>query len=292
MSSGTLDPRDSTFMTGRIPPAAWALVAAAAGTVTFGLISRGLIGRHLILPAEQVIPIAELATPLLVAAATLAGADRWPAGRSRLLSAAALHALHGVLALVRDTWFWWSTRNGPGIVSETDEVLLFGGSLVIWLTGTAATLMLALGLWSTPFGFGDGGRRLAAVALGALGFVAAAGAVWIPLMTSAQFAFSLLALTAVVPIAMATLGIVAIRTMPSRHRLPEMLIATGAGLFVAAMAWSQWFITATRLENIPPEWVDLTLLLPRGVMVAGFLVIATGFASARLFPVRGQSTRG
>jgi hypothetical protein len=255
------------------------------------LISRGLIGRYLILPAEQVVPIAELATPFLVAAAIVAGAERWPAGRSRLLIAAALHTLHGVLALTWDTWFWWSTSNGPGIVSGVEQVLLFGGSLVTWLVGTAATLMLALGLWSTSSGAWKGGRRLAAVVIGGLGLVAAAGAVWVPLMTSGQLAFPLQALTAVVPVAIAFLGIAAIRSLSSRHRLPEVLIATGASLLVAAMAWSQWFINATRLENVPLEWVDLTLLLPRGVMVAGFLVIAAGFASARLFPVRVRSTR-
>ncbi len=286
MSSGTFDSRDSTFMTGRIPPAAWVLVAAALATAAFTMISRGLIGRYLILPAGQIIPVAELATPFLVAAAAVAGAERWPAGRSRLLIAAALNALHGVLSLGRDTWFWWSTNNGPGIVGDVEQVLLIGGSMVIWLVGTGATVALALGLWSTPFSDRAGARRVAAIALAALGLVAAAGSVWIPFISSFPLALPWAALTAIVPMAVAYLGIAAVRSLPSAHRLPEILIATGAGVFVAAMAWSQWFINWTRLENIPPDLVDLTILLPRAAMVAGFLVIAAGFASARLFPVR------
>ncbi len=286
MSSGTFEPRDSTFMTDRIPPAAWVLVAAALAIAAFTMISRGLIGRYLILPADQIIPIAELATPFLVAAATVAGAGRWPAGRSRLLIAAALSALHGVLSFGRDTWFWWSTNNGPGVVGDLEQVLLIGGSTLIWFVGTGATLMLGLGLWSARFGDQAGGRRVAAIVLAALGLVAAAGSVWIPFISSFPLALPWAVLTALVPMAVACLGIAAVRSLPSAHRLPEILIATGAAVFMAAMGWSQWFMNWTRLENIPPEWVDVTILLPRAAMVAGFLIIAAGFASSRLFPIR------
>jgi hypothetical protein len=273
-------------MTDRIPPAAWVLVAAALAIAAFTMISRGLIGRYVILPAEQLIPIAELATPFLVAAATVAGAGRWPAGRSRLLIAAALSALHGVLSFGRDTWFWWSTNNGPGVVGDLEQVLLIGGSTLIWFVGTGATLMLGLGLWSARFGDQAGGRRVAAIVLAALGLVAAAGSVWIPFFSSFPLALPWAVLTALVPMAVACLGIAAVRSLPSAHRLPEILIATGAAVFMAAMAWSQWFMNWTRLEDIPPEWVDVTILLPRAGMVAGFLIIAVGFASSRLFPIR------
>lgn len=272
-----------------IPLAAWAVGAVAAVALVLGAVIRGFIGTEWYWDASLLVDALPAALPFVLGAAILAGAFRWPASRAWLVAGATLFVVRGLILVARDAWFAsWMNGAGspPGDVEQTLMVAGFALAELAFIGGMAA---MATALWR----FAPSGRRiegwrragLAIVALvGALGIVGVG--VYVNTVIQSDIPrppieiayWLLLAGTALAAIAVATATVLAI---PDGHRLPEITIATGALVWLASTGGINWSIA------LPPEpgLEAIVLIFARGVVV-GLVVMAAGFALARLFPAR------
>lgn len=131
----------------------------------------------------------------------------------------------------------------------------------------------------------------AIIAIGALGLVAIGAQLALAgqgvgpeadrlrLMTGVLYALVALGFAA-----SAALAIAALRGMPMRDGLPELLLAGGAALMLAGAAWSQTFLVLTDISQSTLEAVAWNFTVPSAVGLLGTLLLIAGFASGRLFP--------
>lgn len=237
------------------------------------------------------------AMPFVLAASLAAGWKRWLAGRRWLTAAAAAYTVAGVLNAASEVSLALIMRGD--LPPSLQFVGAFSTSVLLGnLASAGATLLAAIGLWrgSTSV-VRSGGRALASrivtvvAALLALAAVIAAARVLYafttldsanadPLSISASVAFEL----STIPLAV--LGAVAIRRLPNRYFVPELLI--GVGALGASIAWWAWSASLFVASSSNPPIVDVTVVAIAAV--AQLLAIATlalGFFTAR-FSVAGE----
>lgn len=271
-----------------IPRTAWALLAVAAIVVVIGSVVRGFIGAELFWDANLIIEALPPALPILIAAAVIAGAFRWPSSRAWLVAGASLLVVRGALAVTGDAWIASWSNGGGAPPGEAEQMLLIAIAAIRELALVAAFCALAVGLWRGGRWGGEatGWRRVALLAPSVAGAVALAGVgMYVAAVLQSTLVrppievayWVLLIGNALGGIALAVAATVAI---PDRHRLPEVTIAAGASL---------WLLSTGGINLLmafpDPGAFDLIRVFSSGLVI-GPLGIAAGFALARLFPAR------
>ena len=278
-----------TWPAAGIPRGAWALLAVAAAAVIVGAVMRGFYGWEWYWDLQLVIRAVPSALPIVVGAAALAGAFRWPRSGRWLLAGAGALALNGVLTVIGDTWiFAWSNWIAT-TPNEVQQGLAIAQAQIAELSLIGGFALLAIGLWRG----GDPGNPIAgwrllailatvvlgALALGGVAAYVAAAMQGLPVLPPIEIVYWVFLILEVV--SATAFAAVAVRAIPDRHRLPEIAIATGAMIWTVSRGGVNWLI------SIPPGEVldDAVLVFSRGA-VAGLAVLAAGFLAARLFPAR------
>ncbi len=259
----------------------WALLGAAVVAIGVGTVARGMIGVPAwVLNTENLSSALPLALPFLVAAGVMVGMGRWPAARTWLVTGAALIALSGAFAVAMDVTFSLMVT-GTGI-EGTDGWLPIVGTL-LGASSAIGFSALAIGIWRSVSWAWGGLRAAAAVGVGLIVVLAAAGPVVTTALTldGASLAPYLLTsgLTTASIAATGALAVAAIRAAPAHTPLPELLIATGATIHAVIHGGWWWLLGTTGPDGIWSLW--LTLANPLGY--AALMAIALGFASGALF---------
>ena len=273
----------------RIPRAAWAVLGLAGIAVIVGAVMRGFIGWEWYGDIQLIVPALPSALPIVVAAAVLAGAFRWPGSGRWLLAGAGVLALRGVLTVIGDTWiFAWSNWSAT-TPSDLQQGLAIAQAQLAELSLIAGFLLLAIGLWRAgDAAIGVAGWRrigmvatvvLGAVALGGVAAYVAAAMRLLPVTPLLEIEYWLFLVLEI--ISATALAAVAVRAIPDRHRLPEIGIAAGAVIWTLSRGAINLLISMPP-GDAPP---DVVLVVARGVDI-GLVVLAAGFFSARLFPAR------
>lgn len=249
-----------------------------------------LFGPYMLVDVEMVINWIRGVAPFLLAAAVVLGADRWPAGRRWLLFGAVALGAVGLLALGSDVW-WALWEPSPGGVLNGEHVLLVGRSIAAATVFVAAHALLAAGLWAARPSRPAGARRRALMGvIGVAGMVALvadlwAVSVWLPAVEPTMpmhvsITFGLL--TALGAPAMAALASAALRGMPSRGGLPEVLVAMGAMLALGGLTWEFVFPSAVPLLDLAPEQFVWVFTVPSVIIALGMVTMIAGFGGAAL----------
>lgn len=255
------------------------------------LLTRSAPVRYLDLTLPSVLGYLMAATPLLLAAAILAGRDRWPAGRRWLTAAVVAYALVAAL----DVLGWiWITIAPPFSAADPNPPLARLRS-VLWLCASlAAPLLAAAGLWRAGRAAAPSGAR---AVLGWLAAGLAAIAIGLPaaaivgsfddlgrlgaFVRDDPVLVGMLVLALLVPAATVLLGAAALRAMPRRYLLPEALVALGAiaaGLG-SALALSIPTVVGDRLGS---EQIGTVVIWSNAVALLGTMTVAIGFFIARI----------
>ncbi|HET8586531.1 MAG TPA: hypothetical protein VFM74_01520 [Candidatus Limnocylindria bacterium] len=269
-----------------IPALVWLPLIAAAIQVAVLWLSRSAVMQPL--PLDSIVGIVSNVTPFLLAAAVLLGLPRWQDARRWLLGAVGAFALVGVLDLGRDVWFA-AQPYGNLPVDDTSQALMRIRGTIVGALSIAAPVLLGIGLWTGRPERTGRVRRVAVLSVGVVGGAAIVGGMleaWLALglapERSTPLDVPLLVLTGLNPAGLAVLGVAAARNVSGGRSLPELLIAVGATLWLAANGWVQWssfaLLSAGPLGAMPDGWytmIDLT----SAIMLLGMLVVIVGFGS-------------
>jgi hypothetical protein len=260
----------------------WALILAAAVAVIIGTVANGFFGLDWFFNADNVVDALPSAVPFLVAAAVIAGQDRWPAGRTWLIAGAWLIALDGALAVSLEIQVALLENDVNAFQGAEPWFVVRGISSALAQVGGFA--VLAAGLWLTrPTEWGLIQRRVA-IGLAAVLAVAAVGPfaalnlipsipnssdpnLVIVVLGQVTFTLGLLALGA--------LAVAGVRAAPPLRPLPELLIATGAAASTIATGLTWWVFYTS------PDFNVFAAL--SAVSQIGLLVVAAGFWSGAMF---------
>jgi hypothetical protein len=262
---------------------AWALLAAAAGAVAAGTWARGFAGvEEWVFNTDNLADSTTLALPFLVAAGVVIGAGRWPAAGSSLLVGAALLALSGAMQAASDFLFAWLADDRIGF-DEFQSWLSVTG--IVELASSAAAFgALAIGLWRSAPETWTGSRRITAVGVGVATLVAATGLL-VTFVTSLGrpgvttidvWGYLSVGLIFAGIVAIGALAVAAVRAVPKRSPLPEVLIASGATVLAVWNGGTMW------LGALGEVGVAILTYAPPLSIIA-MLVLAAGFASGALF---------
>jgi hypothetical protein len=290
--------RERTYLApSRISGVVWLLLAAAAVATNVHGLSRGLVvvGPYANVNPADVVSLLGSATAFLTAAAVVIGAGRWPAGRRLLLWGAAALALHALLELGIDAWIAWA-RTTPERFSTAPQIVLAGRALMTAGLHAAGWLLLAGGLWMglgrrplpAPRGADSVGITVALLgaALCAAGIVTSdrlVGPAALELGVPLHLAYILNALSW---LGMALLSAVALRRLPARDRVPELLIGTGASVAMLVAAYQQLVPLVASPQGVPFDMTGWIFTFPHAMGVLGAVAVAVGFAIARIAPRR------
>jgi len=257
-----------------------------------------IFGPYLLVDADMVVGSLRGVSPFVLAAAVLVGAQRWPAGTRWLQLGALALGLQGLLELGSD--IWWAIWNiAPGEVSGGVQVILVVRYVASTLAGIAAWALLAAGLWAAR---GDvalrGPRRVATLVIGIVGLAALGSGIWvaamylgIPNVGSAAPLYAVDgALVAIGIAAPAALAFAAVRAMPGRGGMPEVLISIGATIAAGALAW-EWVVPQVGpLTATPVDVTAWAFTLVRAIVTAGFVAMIAGFGVSALLRNRQDGT--
>jgi hypothetical protein len=232
------------------------------------------------------------AMPFVLAAALVAGWDRWPAGRSWLVAAAVAFAVAGTLHAVTSVWFGltWPPEAPVDGVSLSVGVL----SVLATLALPFGPLLASVGLWRARSTNRHGSRWLATIA--AVGTVAV-----LVMVTRLLLAIAVLRITYNLQVSepfpgalmvanlsftigaglIALLGVAALGAAPGRFFVPEGLIAAGAIAAAVAAIVGEGAPLLIQADVISNSWIGWIPLAGYGQLL-GLLVVALGFLSARI----------
>ena len=274
---------------------AWLLLAGAVGALAVAMAPDWyeITGPYFLVDGDMLVGWLRAVAPFLVAASVVLGADRWAAGRSSLHLGAAFLGAFALLSLASDAW-WALFETNPDEFARLDvQPWLTARGLAAAVTFVAGYLLLARGMWQSNEHRPIGARRAAvAGAIGLLGLASAAIGIgtlalvnWDP-PTPQSLAWVIIAIGVLTPVgfaAVAALGAAAVRALPRRGRLPEALIALGAGLACAGLAWEWSFPAIVPQPDLGFEALELLWFTARLLTALGFLAMIAGFAAGRFF---------
>jgi hypothetical protein len=274
----------------RLPRVTVVLLAGAVVHVVVSVLARAAVQVIADFSPAAMVSYALGAMPLVLAAAILAGRDRWPAGRGWLAAGAVAYMVAAVLDIV----LWLTLATFPPAVPGEPYQTFATVRGALWLAASfAAPLLAAAGLWREGNPSVDAAppaARWLAVALGALVLVLAVvpliGSFGSPRSFTTFFADQpvLLTLTVLVlftPVALAVLGLAAVRAIPCRYVLPEVLVAVGS--FAAAIGSAAMSAASTVLDDA--AWQGLVgpaVTASQAVALIGLAIVALGFFTARI----------
>ena len=261
-----------------VPWEAWVLGAATVVALIAGTVVRGDVGGMWVFSTDNLGQSIRSALPLLVATAVVVGAGRWPAGHAWLLTGAWLLAALGVLSVIVDVQITWITTRDGGI--EGVEPWLLAGGIA---GGVAAALgfgALAVGVWRSRGEGWQGIRAAAAIGLAVVTALAAVG----PLAAIGVLGAYGSLPTTVMSLTLATAGTVtvgalavaALRGGSARGSIPELIIASGAAVWVAAEGLSWLLLITAQMELLMLGSVE-------PVKNVALLLMGMGFASGAVF---------
>lgn len=282
-----------------VPWVVWLLLAGAVVQLGVQVApdSYSVFGPYFLVDGSMLVGWLQSITPFLLAAAVVLGADRWPAGRRALLGAAAALAVVGVLRLGSDVW-WAIWQMSPGVIPDGTQPWLTGAFLGAALGTFLAYALLAGGLFAVPPDRPVGGVRVGLMGLIALAGLVATGAGlgtvaltlgaagsddyrWVTVVGTGTIAAGFAALAA--------LAIAAVRSAPARNGAPEVLIAVGAFVAMAATAWTwsfPYFAPDQAWSEGTSVWV---FTIPNAAAALGMLAMIGGFGLGALAVRRGRA---
>lgn len=249
-----------------------------------------IFGPYLLVDADMVVGAIRAVSPFLLAAAVLIGTPRWPAGRRWLHLGALTLGLLGLLALGSDIW-WAIWEASPGGLSDGVQLILTVRYVASTIAAIAAPALLAAGLWSARADAPTGGlRRVAMVVIGLIGLAGLGSGVWVAALylgtpnlgAAASLYAAVGVLVAIGFAATALLALAAMRVMPRRGRMPELLIAVSATLVAGATAWEWVFPNVVPLQELPFDVSSWVFTLVSAIVTLGFVGMIAGFGSGAL----------
>jgi hypothetical protein len=270
-----------------LPVSAWLLLGAAAVHVVVQVLGLGLNSGIRDSSPLVIMSVLLKATSFVLAAAALIGAQGWPAGRFWLLAGAGLFAIAGILDLGLWVWSWaqnWGTGTHPD-VTDIAGWWLNAGAAAEAAASAGASLLIAVGLWvarPSPGQVRPGGRALL-LGIAIVGLAAATGLILVGISITSLHAevgtleYPLLALGVAT---MTGIALVSVTILPRIGRLPEVSIAVGALLTVAARGAMAWLSFTP--ANEPRLWMLDVIVGLNGVELVGLLTLAGGLAMGRL----------
>lgn len=279
----------------------WALLMGAVAQLAVQVApdSYQVFGPYFLVDGSMLVGWVQSITPFLLAAAVVLGADRWPAGRPRLLVAAAALAVVGLLRLALDAWWTlWETAPGP-IPPETTPWLTFGW-IGVGLAAPVAYGLMAAALWTTRPSRPAGAARVASIiAIGLAGLIATGAGLWVVAQTlelrggaDGLWVGSLTAVSWTASFAaLAALAVVAVRIVRPVDPLPEVLIAGGAVVTMIASAWTWSYPQIAPTQAWQEEAIAWAFTIPSVVVLIGTLAIIAGFGLAGLSGRPGSGER-
>jgi hypothetical protein len=262
-----------------VPWGAWALLAAAAAAVAIGTVAEGVVGLDWTFTTDNLVRSLPLALPFLVAAGVVVGAGRWPAGERWLVGGAMLLAVSGGLAVASDVAFGLMAM-GTADSMETAQSMLPVVGLLNGASAMLAFAALAVGLWRSARPPWNGPRAAAAVSVGLVAWIAAAGPVATTAMTITMDDLGYLPFAGLQTLSYAATGAVAVAALlaaPARTPLPEVLIASGAAVVAIVSGGSWWALATLQGDGSPLAFEVLSVIQPIGTIA--FVVLAAGFGS-------------
>ena len=249
-----------------------------------------IFGPYLLVDADMVVGAIRAVSPFALAAAVLVGTQRWTAGRRWLHLGALTLALQGLLGLGSDIW-WAVWEASPGEVSDGVQLLLIARFVASAIAVPVAWAFLAAGLWSARTDESLGGpRRAAMVVIGLVGLVALGSGTWVAALylgvPNLGAALPLYAAVGVIVAigfaATALLALAAVRVMPRRGWMPELLIAVGATLVAGVTAWEWAFPNVVPLQELPFDVSSWVFTLVSAIVTLGFVAMIAGFGAGAL----------
>jgi len=263
---------------------AWALLVGAAAAVAVGTYARGVVGAEWIFTTDNLARSTPLAIPFLIAAGVVVGAGRWPAAGRWLATGAGLLAVSGALSAAAEVAFALVAASG-GLLDLTVWQVTIGT-----LNGAASLIgfsALAIGLWRSAAATWSTAHRVAAVGVGIVTLLAAAGPIVTTALSGVRFGVEVdllgllsVSMASATIAAIGTLAISALRAAPRSAPLPELLIAAGATVHAAVLGSMYWVLWTT-LDDQRTGFAVLGVTGPLGDVAS--LVLAAGFASGALF---------
>lgn len=275
-----------------VPWPVWLLLAGAIVQLGVRIApdSYSVFGPYLLVDAEMVLDWIRSMSSFLLAAVVVLSAARWPAGRRRFLIAAAALAVVGTLQIASDAW-WAIWEASPGVMPDDVQPWLTADILGAWLGIFLAHALLAGGLWAALPDRPMGRARVALMTLIALAGLVATGAglgtvaltlgaagsddyLWVTVVGTGTIAAGFAALAA--------LAIAAVRIAPARNGAPEVLIAVGAFVAMAATAWTwsfPYFAPDQAWSEGTSVWV---FTIPNAAAALGMLAMIGGFGLGAL----------
>ena len=277
-------------MAATVPWPAWLLLAGAIVQLGVRIApdSYSVFGPYFLVDAGMVMDWFKSVTLFVLAAAVVLAADRWPAGRRRLLIAAAALGAVALFRLGAD--IWWAVWEAAGHVYEGSQPWLLGGYLVDALLFVIANVLLAAGLWTARVNRPMGRHRAGLIALtGLIGLVATGIGLWATTRIIAfgpgdHVAYSVAMMT-LGSAGFASLGLLAVaaaRVVPNRRGLAEVLIAIGALITLVASAWNRGVLYVIPFQDVPEEAFVWYFTVPFAAEVLGLVMMIAGFGLAAL----------
>ena len=277
-------------LTPSVPWPVWLLVGGAVVQLGVQVApdSYSVFGPYFLVDAGMVLDWVHAISLFLLAAAVVLAAGRWPAGRRRLLLGAAALAVVAVLRMVSD--IWWALWEAYGHTWDVGQPWVPGLYVITGAMFVAAQVLLAAGLWAAAAHRPMGRSRGVLVAvIGIGGLLATAAGLWTVARTLAgegehlAYAVAITVLTAASFAALAALAMAAARATPRRGGMPEVLVAVGASVSLAATAWAWSFPYFTpQVQEVSEDAFIWVFTLPYAAGIAGTLTMVAGFALAGL----------
>lgn len=288
-------------MTRATPWPVWLLLAGAAVHLAVQVApdSYQVFGPYFLVNGGMLVSWLQSITPFLLAATVVLGADRWPAGRRKLLLAAVALAVVGLLRLALDAW-WTLWETGPGPIPPETTPWLTLGWIGAGLAAPVAYGLMAAGLWAARSDRPAGATRTASViAIGVAGLIATGAGVWVVAQTLERrgtadglWVGSLTSLAWAAGFAMlAALAVAAVRAVRPADRLPEVLIGGGAVVTMLASAWTWSYPQIAPTQAWEEEAIVWAFTIPTVVVLMGTLAMIAGFGLAGLAVRRGTGER-
>jgi hypothetical protein len=273
---------DSAPAIAPLPGLAILLLAGAALHLVVSVVTGTVMNRYLELSASAVINYLTGAMPLVLAASLVAGWDRWPAGRRWLVAAATAYgavALLDVAGMVPMAIAW-----PPDSAAEVNPPITLVRIALLVTAALAAPLLAAGGLWRDAVAAPRWPLLVAAAAVGLIVLVVQVLTILPAFEYRGEETFLVGASVALalVPAAVAALGIAAVRAVPRRYVVPEVLIAIGATAFAGGSATVSAATSLVLRNGSEAQWMGPVVTASNAMSLAGLAVIALGFFAAHV----------